>query len=100
MPLQLVNYTLRTMALSGKNMSFTPLQVYQLALQLGVSYSAAVWRLVGQHKLTISEGQRLRRESPLASKTAPAGMRPADSWADAGSSTSRKRVAIRAAPPR
>jgi Zn-dependent peptidase ImmA (M78 family)/predicted secreted protein len=82
MPLQVVNYTLRTMGLAGKNTSFTPLQVYQLALQLGVSYSAAVWQLVGQRKLTVSAGQRLRRESPLALKTAVAGTRPADSWAD------------------
>jgi predicted secreted protein len=32
--------------------------------------------------LTLSAGQRLRRESPLAVKTSLAGLRPADSWAD------------------
>lgn len=82
MPLQLVNYTLRTMGLTGKNLSLTPRQVYQLALELGVSYSAAVWQLVGQHKLTVGAGQRLRRESPLALKTGLTGLKPADSWAD------------------
>ena len=83
MPLQLVNYTLRTMGLAGKNApALTPLQVYQLALELGVSYSAAVWQLVGQRKLTMSAGQRLRRESPLALKTGLAGTKPANSWAE------------------
>ena len=82
MPLQLVNYTLRTMGLTGKNLSLTPRQVYQLALELGVSYAAAVWQLVGQRKLTAEAGQRLRRESPLAVKTGLGGVKPADSWAD------------------
>jgi Zn-dependent peptidase ImmA (M78 family)/predicted secreted protein len=81
MPLQLINYTLRTMGLSGRHLPLTARQVYQLALELGVSYSAAVTQLVGQHKLTAA-GQRLRRESPLAVKTSLAGLRPADSWAD------------------
>jgi Zn-dependent peptidase ImmA (M78 family)/predicted secreted protein len=82
MPLQLVNYTLRTMGLSGRHLPLTARQVYQLALELGVSYSAAVTQLVGQHKLTVAAGQRLRRESPLAVKASLAGLRPADSWAD------------------
>jgi Zn-dependent peptidase ImmA (M78 family)/predicted secreted protein len=82
MPLQLVNYTLRTMGLVGKNMTLSARQVYQLALELGVSYSAAVWQLVGQRKLTVGAGQRLRHESPLALKTGLTGVKPADSWAD------------------
>jgi Zn-dependent peptidase ImmA (M78 family)/predicted secreted protein len=82
MPLQLVNYTLRTMGLPGKYLPLTARQVYQLALELGVSYSATVTQLVGQHKLTVPAGQRLRRESPLVLKTRLAGLRPADSWAD------------------
>ncbi len=82
MPLQLVNYTLRTLGLNGKNPRLTPKNVYQLALEFGVSYSAAVWQLVAQRKLSASEGQRLRRGSPLALKTELAGMKPADSWAD------------------
>ncbi len=82
MPLQLVNYVLRTMGLSGRYLPLTARQVYQLSLELGVSYSAAVTQLVGQHKLTVSAGQRLRRESPLAVKTGLAGLRPAHSWAD------------------
>jgi Zn-dependent peptidase ImmA (M78 family)/predicted secreted protein len=81
MPLQLINYTLRTMGLSGKYLPLTALQVYQLALDLGVSYRAAVTQLVNQHKLTKAAGRRLR-ESPLTLKTRLAGVRPADSWAD------------------
>ena len=82
MPLQLVNYTLRTMGLSGTVPALVPRQVYQLALELGVSYSAAVTQLVGQRKLTVDAGQRLRKMSPLAVKTGLAGIRPANSWAD------------------
>jgi Zn-dependent peptidase ImmA (M78 family)/predicted secreted protein len=82
MPLQLVNYTLRMMGLSRKNLPLTPRQIYQLALELGVSYSAAVTQLVGQHKLTVPAGTQLRRESPLALKTSLRGTRPADPWAD------------------
>lgn len=82
MPLQLVNYTLRTMGFTGRYLPLTARQVYQLALELGVSYSAAVTQLVGQRKLTVAAGQRLRHESPLAIKTGLAGLRPADSWAD------------------
>jgi Zn-dependent peptidase ImmA (M78 family)/predicted secreted protein len=82
MPLQLVNYTLRTTGLTGRNVSLTPQHVYQLALELGVSYSATVWQLVGQHKLTVHDGQRLRRESPLVVKTGLTGVKPEDPWAD------------------
>lgn len=82
MPLQLVNYTLRTMGLSGKYLPLAALQVYQLALDLGVSYRAAVTQLVGQHKLTKAAGQHLQAESPLALKTRLVGARPTDSWAD------------------
>jgi Zn-dependent peptidase ImmA (M78 family)/predicted secreted protein len=82
MPLQLVNYTLRTMGLPGKYLPLTSRQVYQFALELGVSYSAAVTQLVGQYKLTVAAGQHLRRESPLAVKTRLTGIRPADSRAD------------------
>ena len=82
MPIQLVNYTLRTMDLAGRHIPLTARQVYQLALEFGVSYSAAVYQLVGQHKLTVEAGQLLRRESPLAVKSGLAGVKPADSWAD------------------
>jgi Zn-dependent peptidase ImmA (M78 family)/predicted secreted protein len=82
MPLQLVNYTLRTMGLSGRYLPLTSRQMYQLALELGVSYRAAVTQLVEQHKLTRSAGRQLRGESPLAVKTRLAGVKPADSWAD------------------
>jgi Zn-dependent peptidase ImmA (M78 family)/predicted secreted protein len=82
MPLQLVNYTLRTMGLSGKGLPLKARQVYEVALELGVSYGAAVTQLVGQHILTVSAGQRLRKESPLALKTSLSGVKPMNPWAD------------------
>jgi Zn-dependent peptidase ImmA (M78 family)/predicted secreted protein len=82
MPLQLVNFTLRTMGLVGRQVTLTGRQVYQLSLELGVSYGAVVTQLVLQHKLAPDLGARLRKESPLDVKTGLAGVRPADSRAD------------------
>jgi predicted secreted protein len=82
MPIQLVNYTLVTMGLKGRHPVMTPSQIYQLALELGVSYTAVVTQLVGQHKLTIEAGRRLRKLSPLDIKTGLAGVKPASSRAD------------------
>jgi len=82
MPIQLVNYTLRTMGVTGQHPSLTPEQIYQLALELGVSYSAVLTQLVGQHKLSVDVGRRLRRVSPLDIKTGLGGVKPEYSWAD------------------
>jgi Zn-dependent peptidase ImmA (M78 family)/predicted secreted protein len=82
MPIQLVNYTLRTMGLTGQHPDMTPSQIYQLALELGVSYNAVLTQLVGQRKLSVDAGRRLRKLSPLNIKTGLAGVKPANSWAD------------------
>lgn len=82
MPVQLVNYTLRTMGITEKRPALTARQVYQLALELGVSYSAAVTQLVAHGKLSAEAGQHLRKISPLEIKTGLAGIRPEHSWAD------------------
>jgi predicted secreted protein len=82
MPIQLVNYTLRTMGVTGQRPNLSPRQIYQLALELGVSYSAAITVLVGQKKITPEAGRRLRHLSPLAIKTGLVGEKPEDSWAD------------------
>ena len=82
MPIQLVNYTLRTMGLTGRQPAMTPSQIYQLALELGVSYSAVLTQLVGQAKLSVDAGRRLRNLSPLDIKAGMVGVKPADSWAD------------------
>lgn len=82
MPIHLVNYMLRTMGITGPHPEITPSQIYQLALELGVSYSAVVTHLVGQQKLSVDAGRRLRKLSPLDIKTRLGGTRPAHSWAD------------------
>lgn len=82
MPLQLVNYTLRTMGITDRHPSLDVRQVYQLSLELGVSYAAAVTQLVGQRKITVSAGRRLREVSPLDIKVGLAGVKPEHSWAD------------------
>src|SRR5580704_8359988 len=80
MPIQLVNRTLRTMGLAVQNPGLTPSLTYQLALELGVSYSGVVTQLVGQRKLSIDAGRRLRKLSPLDIKMGLAGEKPAHSW--------------------
>jgi Zn-dependent peptidase ImmA (M78 family) len=82
MPVQLVNYTLRTMGLEVQQPALTPSLTYQLALELGVSYSAVVTQMVGHKKLSIDAGRRMRRLSPLDIKTGLAGDKPTHSWAD------------------
>ena len=97
MPVQLVNYTLRTMGLAGQRPAMTPSQIYQLTLELGVSYAAVVTQLVGQHKLTIDAGRRLRKLSPLDIKIGLAGVNPPVHGQMSGSST-RLRRAGRSSP--
>ena len=82
MPIQLVNYVLRTRGLSAKSVPLTALQVYDVALELGVSYSAAITQLVGQHLLSVSAGRQLRSMSPLALKKGIGGVKPQNPWAD------------------
>ncbi len=82
MPLQLVNYTLRTMGITDRHPNLDSQQIYQLGLELGVSYAAAVTQLVGQRKISVAAGRRLRKTSPLDIKIGLAGVKPEHSWAD------------------
>jgi Zn-dependent peptidase ImmA (M78 family)/predicted secreted protein len=82
MPIQLVNYVIRAMGLSIQRPKFSPAELYQLALRLGVSYMAVLTQLVVQRKLPNQTARRLRRLSPLDIKTGLVGAKPADSWAD------------------
>lgn len=82
MPLQLVNYTLRMMGFNPRGPTLSPLDVYKVALELGVSYRAAVVQLVNHKKLTRTAGRRFATVSPLAIKTHIGGGKPEFSWAD------------------
>jgi len=82
MPLQLVNFTLRTMGFDPRHPTLTPLDVYKVALELGVSYRAAVVQLVNHKKLTRNAGRQFGNVSPLAIKTHVGGVKPEFSWAD------------------
>jgi Zn-dependent peptidase ImmA (M78 family)/predicted secreted protein len=65
MPLELVNAGLRRLGLSIKATTLSGDQVYQLALELGVSYRAMIFRLVGLRRLSVEAGRMLRRERPI-----------------------------------
>jgi Zn-dependent peptidase ImmA (M78 family)/predicted secreted protein len=82
MPIQLVNYTVRAMGFRFQRQHIPPRWIYQLALELGVSYTAVLTQLVGQGKISRDAGRRLRRLSPHEIKAGLAGAEPADSWAD------------------
>ena len=82
MPLQLVNYTLRMMGFNPRNPTLNPLDVYKVALELGVSYRAAVVQLVNYKKLARTATRRIGAVSPLALKTHIGGVKPEFSWAD------------------
>lgn len=69
MPLELVNAGLRRLGLSISATTLTGDQVYQLALELGVSYRAMIFRLVGLRRLSVETGRILRRERPIDIKT-------------------------------
>lgn len=82
MPIQLVNYSLSTIGVSGQHSKLIPEQIYQLALQLGVSYSAVLTQLVTQKKVSKEMAHRYRRMSPLGIKTSIGGKKPEYSWAN------------------
>ena len=64
MPLQLVNYTLRTMGMPGEVRANDIAAGLPVRPELGVSYRAAMTQLVGPVQLTVAAGRQLRRESP------------------------------------
>ena len=82
MPLQLVNYTLRTMGFDRQKPTLSPFDVYKISLELGVSYRAAVTQLTNHKKLTNAVGRRFTKISPLEIKTLVGGLKPEYSWAD------------------
>src|ERR1039458_5116491 len=82
MPLQLVNYTLRTMGFDRQNPQLSPLDIYKVALELGVSYRAAVTQLTNHKKISRPLGRRFAKISPLKIKTIVGGVKPEFSWAD------------------
>jgi predicted secreted protein len=83
MPPALVNRTLQGMGLPIKPQRMTHRQVYQFALELGVSYTAAVTHLANLEKITWSVAAMLRRTQPKDIKALIGeGLHPADSWAD------------------
>lgn len=82
MPIQLVNYSLSAIGVTGQHSGLVPEQIYQLALQLGVSYSAALTQLAAQKKLSNEMAHRYRGMSPLEIKTIVGGKKPEHSWAN------------------
>jgi Zn-dependent peptidase ImmA (M78 family)/predicted secreted protein len=82
MPLQLVNTMLVRMGLTRNPGQLTALQVYQLSLDMGVSYAAAINQLVFLKKISSALGEQLRKQPPKTIKTLIAGTPLENSWAD------------------
>lgn len=81
MPIQVVNRLLAARGLDPDRPNLGPAEVYDLALELGASYEAAVTQLAVLEKVTWPESRRLRLP-PLQIKTTLAGRRPEDARAD------------------
>lgn len=81
MPIQVVNALLAARGLDPDRPALGPAQVYDLSLELGTSYEAAVTQLAVLEKITWPETRRLRLP-PLQIKTTVAGRRPDDARAD------------------
>lgn len=86
MPLQLVNKVLKQLGLPLKPGELTARQAYQLAIQLGVSYPAAVHRLRDLGKITTTVHDQLLRPTRPAPREIKAligrGNRPQNTRAD------------------
>ncbi len=83
MPLELVNTAMRRMDLPLRPEDMSALDVYQLALEVGVSYAAIVAQLQTLHKITAATAARLRRVPPQRIKEEiGGGTRPLNPWAD------------------
>ena len=83
MPLHLVNRMLGRMGLSSRPSQLTDIQAYQLSLDLGVSYAAAVNQLVFLKKIDSELGEQLRkppRAIKLQIARAPLENPRADIW--------------------
>lgn len=76
MPLAAVEFHLARMGLDRSRPALTPIDVYRLAVELGVSYSAAAVQLAGLHKIEWSTVQELRKVPPLSLKLQLGGRPP------------------------
>lgn len=82
MPLQLVNFTLAQMGRRGTGLDLSAQDAYQFAVELGVSYAAAVTHLLTLRRISPATARRLRRETPQEIKKRIGGIPPNNPWSD------------------
>ena len=81
MPIQVVNRMLLERGFNRDHPELDPSDIYDLSLELGVSYGAAVTQLAVLEKIAWTDTRRLRLP-PIEIKTIVAGHRPNDARAD------------------
>lgn len=92
MPLPLVNRALDRLSLPREPQALTPIDAYQLSLEMGSSYRATITQLNQLNKLPDAQLARLRRWEPIQLKVElGAGVRPANSRADVWDVDERRR---------
>jgi Zn-dependent peptidase ImmA (M78 family)/predicted secreted protein len=92
MPLALVNRALDRLSLDQRPMTLSPVEAYQLSLELGSSYQATVTQLRQLNKLGDPAYQELSRWQPIGIKTeVGAGKRPANARSDVWDITDARR---------
>ncbi len=92
MPLPLVNRALDRLSLPRNPKALTPIEAYQLSLEMGSSYRATITQLNQLNKITDSRVTELRKWEPIQLKTElGAGQRPGNSRADVWDVDERRR---------
>jgi Zn-dependent peptidase ImmA (M78 family)/predicted secreted protein len=83
MPLELVNTLLKEMGVAREPGILSPTQVYNLSVEMGVSYLATINHLASLKKISWDQAGKLRKESPISIRTAiNSGVRPENTRTD------------------
>jgi predicted secreted protein len=92
MPLPLVNRALDRLGMAQTPTEISPIQAYQLSLELGSSYTATITQLVQLNKIANPVQQELARWQPITIKTELGdGTRPRNARADVWDVTEQRR---------
>lgn len=92
MPLPLVNRLLDRLGLAREPRELSPVEAYQLSLELGSSYTATITQLKQLNKITDAALQELNGWQPIAIKTElGGGTRPSNARADVWDVTESRR---------
>lgn len=95
MPVPMVIRALRRLGLPEEPKALDPVQAYQLSLELGASYTAAVTQLANVNRISWDLADALRRHQPIELKTQlGGGIRPQSARSDVWALDERTRARL------